>query len=897
MPKPSFNQRQKNSANQSAVTRQFDLIKLDQRLQEGVDLHQLGKLAEAKHIYEAVLKVDPKKFAALHLLGTVEAQLGNFEAAVNLITKAIAVNPNHADSYSNLGNAFIELQQFDKALVNYDKSITIKPESPSSYFYQGIALLNLKKYNKALSSLDKAISLKPDFANAYFNRGNALIELKQIDAAIASYKKSISINPEQAQAHYLLGISQLELEQYNEALSSLGNAINVNPDFAAAYHSRGNVMIELKQVEAAIASYQKSISIDPDQAVVHYNLGVAQQSSAQYKDALSSFEKAISLNPDFVDAYSGRGLVLAELKRHAEAIASFDAAISINPQKAGLHLNRGNSLIALKRFEEGLCSFDRVIAIKPNSAEAFSNRGNVLLLHFNQPEAAMICFDVAIGIDPNLAIAHVNRAHAQNLLAQLDGSVNSYLKALEINSDVPFLIGKCIAHKMKLCDWRNLSEGLAICESMLANQILAVTPFEALNLFDNPELHLLSSMLTMKAHFRPNLELGNIPKRPAGSKLRIGFFSADLYYHPVSIWLAEQLENHDKSKFELFGFSFRSDIKDPMQARLQAAFDHYFEVGKMPDLEVVQLSRQLEIDIAIDLGGHTAESRTDIFASRAAPIQINHLGFPGTMAADYIDYFICDTYSVAEESRNYFTEKIAYVPCWYTYDRQRQISAQPMSRAQFGLPDRGFVFTCQNGCQKFMPELFGIWMGILNAVPESVLWLMEPHPTAMENLMQEAQARGVARDRLVFTKREVVTVDQEKTRVGRYLASYKLADLFLDTWPYNAGTTAVDALWAGLPVLTKAGKGLGARMAASALHAIELPELITSTDQEYQALAIALATDQQKLKLIKDKLQHNRLTTALFDPVVNTRHIEAAYIEMYKRYQAGQAPDDIFIQT
>jgi predicted O-linked N-acetylglucosamine transferase (SPINDLY family) len=356
-------------------------------------------------------------------------------------------------------------------------------------------------------------------------------------------------------------------------------------------------------------------------------------------------------------------------------------------------------------------------------------------------------------------------------------------------------------------------------------------------------------------------------------------------------------EHHDKSKFELFAFSFRSDIKDPMNARLAAAFDHFIEVDKMSDLEVAQLSRQLGVDIALDLTGYTQGSRTGIFALQAAPIQVSHLGFPGSMGAEYIDYVIADEYLLPESAAKHYTEKIAYVPCGYTYDRQRQLSAQPLSRAQVGLPEKGFVFTCQNGCQKFLPEVFGIWMDILKAVPTSVLWLMQPPPSAMANLIKEAQARGVESDRLVFTKRETVAADQEKARIGGYLASYKLADLFLDTWPYNAGTTAVDALWAGLPVLTKAGQAAVARMATSALQAIEMPELITHTGQEYRDLAVELASDKNKLEALRSKLQENRMTTALFDPVGNTKHIEAAYIKMHERYLEDLTTAQMFISA
>jgi predicted O-linked N-acetylglucosamine transferase (SPINDLY family) len=273
------------------------------------------------------------------------------------------------------------------------------------------------------------------------------------------------------------------------------------------------------------------------------------------------------------------------------------------------------------------------------------------------------------------------------------------------------------------------------------------------------------------------------------------------------------------------------------------------------------------------------------------------------MGAEYIDYMIFPTPSQGEDleeverNRQFITEKIAYVPSSFTYDRQRQLSDETLTRAQFGLPKTGFVFACQNGCQKLTPEVFDIWMGILKAVPGSVLWLLKPNDTAVKNLIKEASARGVEGERLIFTAREAVPIDQEKARIGRYLSSYKLADLFLDTWPYNAGTTAIDALWAGLPVLTKMGKAYVARMATEALRAIELPELITRTPVEYKELAIQLAHNPERLKQLKDKVQANRLTTTLFDPVGNTRHIENAYLEMYRRYQAGLKLEDFFVRS
>jgi predicted O-linked N-acetylglucosamine transferase (SPINDLY family) len=743
----------------------------------------------------------------------------------------------------------------------YRQLLDIEPRNAEALHLLGVIAFQTGRHQSSVDMIDLAIEIKPNAASYHCNRGNALKELKQLDAAVASYDKAIALNP----------------------------------DLAEAYYNRGNALKELKQLDAAVASYDKAIALNPDLAEAYYNRGNALKELKQLDAAVASYDKAITQKPGYAEAYSNRGNALKELKQLDAEVASYDKAIALNPDLAEAYYNRGNALQELKQLDAAVVSFDKAIALKPDYAEAYSNRG-ISLQELNQLDAAVASYDIATALKPDYAEAYFNRGSALLELKQLDAAVASLDKAFDINPEIHYLLGQRQYARMFACDWSNLDNCLLIYESAIANNKSVTTPFVPLTLVDNPALHLQSSKIFIESKHPKNQALGGIAKRTAGGKLRLGYFSADLYYHPVAIWLAEQLENHDKSKFELFAFSFRSDIKDPMTARLKAAFDHFIEVDKMSDLEVARLSRELGIDIALDLTGYTGGSRTGIFALQAAPIQVSHLGFPGSMGAEYIDYVIADEHLLPASSAKYYTEKVAYVPCGYTYDRQRQLSPEPLSRAQFELPENGFVFTCQNGCQKFQPEVFGIWMDILKAVPASVLWLMEPHPSAMANLIKEAQARGVESDRLVFTKRETVAADQEKARIGRYLASYKLADLFLDTWPYNAGTTAVDALWAGLPVLAKAGAAGVARLATSVLHAIEVPELITNTAQEYRDLAVGLASDPDKLKLITDKLQENRLTSALFDPVGNTRHIEAAYAEMYRRYQADLPTDHIYIE-
>jgi predicted O-linked N-acetylglucosamine transferase (SPINDLY family) len=351
--------------------------------------------------------------------------------------------------------------------------------------------------------------------------------------------------------------------------------------------------------------------------------------------------------------------------------------------------------------------------------------------------------------------------------------------------------------------------------------------------------------------------------------------------------MAELFELHDKSQFELFGFSFGATQNDEMRQRLEKSFDQFIEVGGLSDNEIAQLTRGLNIDIGIDLKGFTQHSRAGIFAYRAAPIQVNYLGYPGTMGAEYIDYLIADKTLIPSPFEQFYSEKVVYLPHSYqANDRKRVISEKQFSRLEMGLPKQGFVYCCFNNNHKILPATFKSWMRILKAVDESVLWLLQDNSWAAENLKKEAQKEGIDEKRLVFA---------ERMSPPEHLARHRQADLFLDTFPYNAHTTASDALWVGLPVITLAGESFASRVAASLLNAIGLPELITNTSEEYEVLAIDLAMNPQKLAIIKRTLADNRLTTPLFDAPRFTKNLEAAYIKMYERYRLGLQPDNIVI--
>ena len=449
------------------------------------------------------------------------------------------------------------------------------------------------------------------------------------------------------------------------------------------------------------------------------------------------------------------------------------------------------------------------------------------------------------------------------------------------------MLGYLLHTKMKICSWSGLAESLEdISKKMVANEKVT-NPFPLLALNDDTFLHKKSSEIYIQSRYPFNLVLEPIAKRPQSQKIRVGYFSADFHNHATGYLMAELFELHDKSQFELVAFSFGPIANDEMRQRLLKSFDQFIEVGRKSDVEVAKLSRNLNIDIAVDLKGFTQDARTGIFSHRAGPIQVNYLGYPGTLGADYMDYIIADKTLIPPQSQQSYSEKVVYLPNSYQVnDRQRIISDKQFKRLELGLPENGFVFCCFNNSYKILPVTFDGWLRILRAVEGSVLWLLQDNSWAAENLKKEAEKQGIAPDRLVFA---------ERLSLPEHLARHRQADLFLDTLPCNAHTTTSDALWAGLPVLTLMGGSFASRVAASLLNAIGLPELITNTQEQYVALAIELAINPKKLENIKLKLANNRLIAPLFDTPLFTKNLESAYVKMMERYQTDLEPGHIAI--
>lgn len=640
--------------------------------------------------------------------------------------------------------------------------------------------------------------------------------------------------------------------------------------------------------EAAIRLYDELLADEEGDAEIHYKRANAFNSLGRWETALAGYERAIAFDPVFAKAFCNRGAVLERLERWSDALSSYERAIALDPDDALAYYNRGSVLKAQKRFVEALASYDQATARRPDYVEAHINRGHVLQ-ELRRHEDAVASYDKAIALNGAYVEAFQGRGLSLLDLGRHAAAIASYNQALALDADQKYLLGVRRHVQMKICEWNGFDADVQrLTEGARALKPLC-TPFAMLGLVDSPELHSLTARTWAQRECPPDGVLGAIPARPRGGKIRIGYFSADFRIHPVSLLAAELFETHDRAQFEIIAFAFGREADDFTRGRLQKAFDRFIDVRDRSDREVAVLAREIGLDIAVDLCGFTEGSRTGIFALRAAPVQVNYLGYPGTMAAAYMDYLIGDPTVVSPQLQRYCSEKIVYLPdSFLPHDSSRSIADTVYSREQLGLPKHGFVFCCFNNAYKITPMVFDGWMRILSRTADSVLWLAQNNPESMQNLRMEAARRGIDAQRLVFADRW--------PSAAEHLARHRAAGLFLDTAPYNAHATAIDALWAGLPVLTCPGEGFAGRVAASLLRTIDLPELIAASPAEYEAMAVNLAEDPNLLEGVRRKLARHRASTRLFDTARFTRNLESAYTRVHARNQAGLPPDHVFIE-
>lgn len=812
----------------------------------GIIRSQQGRHTEAIALLAAAVKSDPRSLGNLANHGLVLQAAGRFAAALASFDAFLKLAPDHPAMLANRANSLRSLKRYAEALAVYDKVLALNSAVAENHYNRSITLADMNRRDDALAGYDKAIALKPAFPAAWTNRANLLRQMKRYDEALASYDKALAIDPANVSALFNRGVTLKDLQRDEDALANYDKALALNPGFTLALTNRANLLRALNRREKALEDYDAAIAAEPRNAEFHFNRAAALAEMGRSDAALASYATAIELKPDYVEALYNNGLILQDQQRWEEALRCYDRALKVKPDYVEALNNLGIILNTLDHIDGALEAFDRAIAVNPDYSEAYFNRSSVL---------------------------------ANKTPGDLQ-AIRDLERVLALNPDYEYARGDLLHLRMQVGDWSTITAEIAALDAGLRAGRPVVRPFAYQAVSESPADLQACSVLYAAKYF---------PARPpaphpvvSSAKIRVGYVSADFREQATAYLTVGLIEQHDKDKFEIIAFDNGGDNGGPTRQRLNAAFDRVIDIRTLSDDAAAARIRAEGIDILVNLAGSFGTPRMGVFARKPAPIQVNYLGFPATLGADYIDYIVADRIVIPEGERHHYTEKVAYLPDSYqANDSKRAIDPARPTRSDYGLPENAFVFCNFNQSYKLTPAAFAGWMKLLSEVDGSVLWILQSTPALADNLRREAVRLGVAADRLVFA---------QQVPIGRHLARLALADLFLDSRPYNAHTTASDALWASLPLITCRGTAFPGRVAASLLTAAGVPELVTETMDEFHALALKLARDKDLLASIRTKLALNRATCALFDTDRFRRNLESAYETMMTTWRDGNAP-------
>lgn len=716
---------------------------------------------------------------------------------------------------------------------------------------------------------------------------------------------------------HLLGTIEQTNGRLNEAMNFWVKAITLMPKHVVLSNKLGALLRRLGNESEAEKMFRQAIAFEPKQPEAHFNLGNCFSSKGEWLQAIQSYTNAIECNADFLQAYNNLAIALQNFGRPDEAVKVIETALSKAPHEPKLHVNKARALQAMSLLKAAVAylreilskmeanfeiltvladletadndyasarfHYEQALVLQPDAEAVHNNYGN-MLQSIGQLDAAMTHYKDAVRINPNFYPALQNLCNILNARKDYEQSLTYLEQVRSINPDSPYLTGMQMNARMHTCTWDDWHLYAQAVEQGVIHGKKTVNPFPPLAFFTQANLLTQSAALWSTFECPEINVLPPIQRRPqiAGKKIRVGYYSADLYTHATALLMAGVLEAHDRAKFEWVAFSFGPAQDDHLSRRVRAAFDQFIDVRKYSDRVVAQLSREIGIDIAIDLKGFTQDARTGIFAERAAPIQVNYLGFPGSMGVSYMNYIIADSVIIPDAMKQHYSEAVVRLPyCYQTNDNQRAIAPEVPSRESQGLPAQGRVLCSFNNNYKITPDVFDVWMRVLKRFPDCVLWLLKDNPKAAENLKLEASRRGVEPSRLIFAPR---------MRNEEHLARHRLADLFVDTFPCNAHTTASDALWAGLPIVTCAGETFASRVAASLLTTMDMVDCVAQDLQSYEQKIIEILEQPQRLISLRERVEIGRINSPLFDTVATARHLESAYQKMMDIYHNESSP-------
>jgi protein O-GlcNAc transferase len=824
----------------------------EQLLQDALAAHRSGSIADAKRLYASILRVDPTNAAAFGNLGIIAAQQGDLAAAERLFRQQIKLRPDDPAGHNNLGSVLQLQARLADAVAAHRQALKLKPNYAEAYFALGNAFRQQGSLEDAMASYRSAIEARPDYAEAHNNIGVLLQMQGRLDQAAAAYREAVALRPAYAEAQFNLGSVLHQNDELDAAEAAYRRVIALNPGIAAVHNNLGTVLKDRGLLDPALAAFDAAIKLEPNHAEAFYNRATVLQQQAKLEEAVAAYGHAIELRRDYADAINNAGIVLQELGRAGDAIELYRQLLERVPAHADACNNMGTALLTEGRAREARAAFEQALAHKSDFPEAFYNLGN-----------------------------------ACRELGDLTGAIAAYRNALRLRPDYADAFSQLMYHRAQACEWNDYEADQQKLVGTVRRGI-RVPPFYLFSTPASASDQLLCAQQWIGPIRPPPESLFEHKPFAENRRIRLGYLSGDFHQHATAQLMAELFERHNRDRFEVFAYSYGPDDNSPMRARLCSAFDRFVDIGAQSHREAARSIHADKVDILIDLKGYTHHARPAISAYRPAPVQVSYLGYPATMGADFIDYIVVDPFVVPASQQPFFSERLVHLPCSYQVNDRRREVAGARTRKDWGLPTEGLVLCSFNNSYKISPVFFDIWMRLLRSVPGSVLWLLETNALVKDNLRSEAEKRGVDSGRLIFAP---VVASAE------HLGRHRHADLFLDTLPCNAHTTASDALWAGLPVLTCCGDTFAGRVAGSLLTAIGLPELIAESLEEYEQTALFLARDPQRLIALRQKLEINRDASALFDLPKLTGNFETAYARMWQTWLSGQTPAAFSIEN
>lgn len=676
-------------------------------------------------------------------------------------------------------------------------------------------------------------------ADLLYQQGLAFHRQGLLAQAQQSYEQAVQANPRHAPALHTLGVMKSQAGDPETGLRWIGKALAVDPHNPVFLTNASSALITLKRFEQALALCVQALVHKPDHVPALHNQGLALVGLLRLTEAVEAFDKALQIKTDLGDVLIQRNATLCELKAYSLAISKTDALLALNPDFFEAHLSKGQIYAAAKRYPLACQAYEAALALRPDHAMGWFLRGRALEYDKRYVDA-----------------------------------IQSYSQAMALDPNLPYVTGSLLHAKMLCCNWEGLDTLYHQVKELVDQHKAGSLPFGYQAICDD-EASLKACAITMSKDKYPARPAPYIhPAWPPHLKIRVGYLCGEFREQATSILMTEVWEQHDKSKFEIYAFDNGWNDHSPRRARIEKAFDHFFDISQMPDRDVADLIHAHQIDILVNLNAFFGLERNNVFALRPSPVQVNYLGFPGTMGAPYMDYLIADEHVIPVSSQSHYTEKIVYLPgCYQPNDTQRPISNRIFTREELGLPAQGFVYCCFNNNYKITPGTFDVWMRILKQVPGSVLWLLQDTPEAAIHLRQEAEKRGIDAKRLVFA---------DRMPNAEHLARHAIADLFLDTWPYNAHTTASDALWAGLPILTLRSPTFAGRVCSSLLTSVQLTDFITSKIEDYETIAVECGLNPSKVLTQKHRINTNKKNYRLYNSKQHTLELENIYLLLTK---------------